>query len=328
MKSSSNILSYRLRIIMDRNNVSLGQLSNSASVSQASLMNYLKNGSGIGLQTLLNIADFFNVPLDYFLDRVDDETAEKMLDDQSAEFELRRKVAYENYLNCGRRRMLLHDSLTETPWPYNMIEAIYDHECETTYPARVIDSFEEHLMSPEVVVPEKTKGMLLMYFKELKNLDEIGRTYDLTRERIRQRIKKGLRMLRKPMFTKYLLRDDEKIQKEINGLKEEASRLRRDIEGIISEKEYYECLLGGAKEKVVKATNAPINELTLDELDLSVRSYNCLHRVGCDTLFDIITYARDGKLTQIRNLGKHSEQEILEMIKLKTGIDYRYKKEA
>lgn len=48
-------------------------------------------------------------------------------------------------------------------------------------------------------------------------------------------------------------------------------------------------------------------EVTIEELDLSVRSFNCLKRAGLRTVSDLLAY---GDLTNIRNLGYKCAEEI------------------
>jgi len=54
----------------------------------------------------------------------------------------------------------------------------------------------------------------------------------------------------------------------------------------------------------------------IDELCLSVRSYNCLKRAECNTIGDIVKLleADEDGLKRIRNLGKRSEEEILKAV--------------
>ena len=49
--------------------------------------------------------------------------------------------------------------------------------------------------------------------------------------------------------------------------------------------------------------------MTIEELDLSVRSYNCLKRAGIDTVQQL-SEMTEVKLTRIRNLGNNCVQEI------------------
>lgn len=56
------------------------------------------------------------------------------------------------------------------------------------------------------------------------------------------------------------------------------------------------------KEKVL--------EMTIEELDLSVRSYNCLKRAGINTVEDL-TNKTEEEMMKVRNLGKKSLEEVI-----------------
>lgn len=55
-------------------------------------------------------------------------------------------------------------------------------------------------------------------------------------------------------------------------------------------------------------------EMQIDELDLSVRSYNCLKRAGINTVQDLIQKSEEDML-KVRNLGKKSLDEVLKKIR-------------
>lgn len=69
-----------------------------------------------------------------------------------------------------------------------------------------------------------------------------------------------------------------------------------ETESILSEKSDNE------KEKVL--------DLTIDELDLSVRSFNCLKRAGINTVEDLINKSEDDMM-KVRNLGRKSLEEVI-----------------
>jgi DNA-directed RNA polymerase subunit alpha len=56
------------------------------------------------------------------------------------------------------------------------------------------------------------------------------------------------------------------------------------------------------KEKVL--------EMTIEELDLSVRSFNCLKRAGINTVEDLINKSEDDMM-KVRNLGRKSLEEVM-----------------
>ena len=50
-------------------------------------------------------------------------------------------------------------------------------------------------------------------------------------------------------------------------------------------------------------------EMTIEELDLSVRSYNCLKRAGINTLQEL-TDKTEADMMRVRNLGRKSLEEV------------------
>ena len=59
------------------------------------------------------------------------------------------------------------------------------------------------------------------------------------------------------------------------------------------------------KEKVL--------EMTIEELDLSVRSFNCLKRAGIDTVEDLIDRTEEDMM-KVRNLGRKSLEEVIQKL--------------
>lgn len=62
-------------------------------------------------------------------------------------------------------------------------------------------------------------------------------------------------------------------------------------------------------------------ETSIDDLDFSVRAYNCLKRAGINTLGDL-TEKSELEMMKIRNLGKKSLKEVIEKIK-DMGLKFR-----
>lgn len=56
-----------------------------------------------------------------------------------------------------------------------------------------------------------------------------------------------------------------------------------------------------------------ILEMTIEELDLSVRSFNCLKRAGINTVADLINKSEE-EMMKVRNLGKKSFDEVKEKL--------------
>ena len=51
-------------------------------------------------------------------------------------------------------------------------------------------------------------------------------------------------------------------------------------------------------------------EMTIEELDLSVRSFNCLKRAGINTVEDLVSKSED-EMMKVRNLGRKSLEEVI-----------------
>jgi len=69
----------------------------------------------------------------------------------------------------------------------------------------------------------------------------------------------------------------------------------------------------GSQSTVVEKAEAQrdkVLEMTIEELDLSVRSFNCLKRVSINTVEDLISKTEDDMI-KVRNLGRKSLEEVI-----------------
>ena len=78
---------------------------------------------------------------------------------------------------------------------------------------------------------------------------------------------------------------------------------------------------------VVKDDNVmeKVLEMTIEELDLSVRSFNCLKRAGIDTVEDL-TNRTEEDMIKVRNLGKKSLEEVIQKLH-SLGLDLKKEEE-
>jgi DNA-directed RNA polymerase subunit alpha len=54
-------------------------------------------------------------------------------------------------------------------------------------------------------------------------------------------------------------------------------------------------------------------EMTIEELDLSVRSFNCLKRANINTVEDLVSKTQD-EMIKVRNLGRKSLEEVIQKL--------------
>ena len=71
-----------------------------------------------------------------------------------------------------------------------------------------------------------------------------------------------------------------------------------------------------AEDKKVK-----VLEMTIEELDLSVRSYNCLKRAAINTVEDLIDKTEEDMM-KVRNLGRKSLEEVIHKLN-ELGLELR-----
>ncbi len=62
-----------------------------------------------------------------------------------------------------------------------------------------------------------------------------------------------------------------------------------------------------------EAKKEKVLEMTIEELDMSVRSFNCLKRAGIDTVEDL-TNRTEEDMIKVRNLGKKSLEEVIQKL--------------
>ena len=71
--------------------------------------------------------------------------------------------------------------------------------------------------------------------------------------------------------------------------------------------------MGSLMEEYVNDGLARKNNMTIEDLDLTVRSYNCLKRAGISTVQELTEKTED-EMSRVRNLGKKSLKEVKEKL--------------
>jgi DNA-directed RNA polymerase subunit alpha len=64
-------------------------------------------------------------------------------------------------------------------------------------------------------------------------------------------------------------------------------------------------------EKLIQGPQADVNHILIEELELSVRAYNCLKRAHIHTLGELLKYSKDN-LLEFKNFGQKSADEVCE----------------
>lgn len=187
------------------------------------------------------------------------------------------------------------------------------------YYDEIIPNFNENIkrILDKEMFSDRERYCLMAYYKDVRDLGDIGKSLGVTRERIGQIIGKAVRKLNHPTNRDMLLQGKDKFELISINEKEEIIKEFKEKIGYdliiewIGNHEITEELLDVCHSIINTYNNEPKGqeETTIEDLDLSVRSYNCLKRWGINTLKDLTSMTRDDMM-KVRNLGRKSLKEV------------------
>ena len=195
-------------------------------------------------------------------------------------------------------------------YPYNALESfgIKDYEVDPDF----IDNFDKYLIER---CTEREESAIKLFFRERNTLEQIGKLYGVSRERIRQIVCKGMKRMKNFLYKYDAIKQQEETEKkqiELDNRRKELIQAMRDS-GVITED--ITVYFGRPTFEADPETEQEryLNSLTVEDLDLSVRSYNCLRRAGIHKATELICRSED-ELSRIKNMGKKSIKEIKEKL--------------
>lgn len=183
-------------------------------------------------------------------------------------------------------------------YPWNLAAAVGNIPEEECF--RLFEIYVPGVLKSLGDLTEREQKILEMRFKHYMTLEECGKVYHVTRDRIRQIEARALRKLRHPQHWKTWKLDTMdkafEIAKERDALK---------LKLTLMEPQRFEPV--------------PCDDWDIQDLELSVRSYNCLCRANIRTPADFRKLTRES-LMKVRNLGRKSLEEVIEKLK-ERGIE-------
>lgn len=192
-------------------------------------------------------------------------------------------------------KFVLKDDITSY-WPYNLAIAVAggtDEKFFQVYVPGILESLTE--------LTDREQNVLKMRFMSGMTLEECGKEIGTQRERVRQVEAKALRKLRHPRHWKRWHLDT--MEKAIEEGKE---RSRLELENIR--------LRSMIPEEVMNPPEEPERgnptDVDIGDMELSIRSYNCLKRAGINKICELDGMTRE-KLMKVRNLGRKSMDEVI-----------------
>jgi DNA-directed RNA polymerase subunit alpha len=75
-----------------------------------------------------------------------------------------------------------------------------------------------------------------------------------------------------------------------------------------------------SEQKYEKEDESKINQILIEDLQLSVRAYNCLKRAQIHSVADLLDYSQED-LLEIKNFGQKSAEEVIDALKKRLGIN-------
>lgn len=216
------------------------------------------------------------------------------------------------YAEKGKQMNLRGDrsDVSGIDWPYNLLQQIGMDDDDPL--DHMSDEAELLLVMSLRNMTEREKKVIILRYFEQKTLKEVGEIIGVQQERVRQIEAKAIRKMRYK-DCHYILTHgvkayiDNRVDEKVNAiLKTRADEL---------EAEYREKLASAyiRDDDDRRTAKAKLLSTTVEEMDMSVRAYNCLKRAGCRTVGDVLKmYPTYEKAVTIRNLGRKSLEEISE----------------
>lgn len=206
-------------------------------------------------------------------------------------------------------------------WPLNLLAAVDDTLIEDK--DAIPDDIFPSVMYAIGTLPKDVANTILLRFMYGKTLNEVGELTGVTTERARQRQKKGLLVLGRNPRRRYLRLGVKGIIDEESKLAKESAYKEGYVAGRFEESRVQEFERSLPNDISKRYFQTQPSSVTIEELNLSVRSFNCLKRSGLVTLADILELTVSD-LKTIRNLGLKSANEIQFVLK---SIGYALKED-
>ena len=157
---------------------------------------------------------------------------------------------------------------------------------------------------------DREQGVIEMQYQEGLTLEDCGKKYGVTRDRIRQIRERAIRKMRNPARIKYWILPEPDVVAELRKQAEEAETKAKAYRHKLK-KVYHALGISVPVEPPQEEDTEErrLEDIKVEDLDLSVRSYTCLSRAGIQTLADIAGMNHI-QLCRIRNLGRKSVIEV------------------
>lgn len=189
-------------------------------------------------------------------------------------------------------------------YPFNLAVAIFGSEED----ARKI--YLPGISAALATLTEREQDILRKRYFDKMTLKSCGEVYGVGQERIRQIQSKAIRKLRHPTRAN-LVKAIPVAEMREQSLKYQ--KLSREYELLVKAFEALTAMRAETGIIIPMAELAITRQTPINELELSVRTYNCLRRAGKNTLGDIADTTGE-EFTRVRNLGRKGMEEVVKCV--------------
>lgn len=283
------------------------QIAADAGIGRSTLNKIINHRYPASADILITLANYFGVTTDFLCGQVSDEVLADIL------------IVYPEYFT-GLLRCSYEKSLESSPrkipagyisiWPYNLLDDVFQEPVSFVMTDDRIDGLYNALD----MLSDREKEWTILSYRDGKANTEIAEMYDRSSNRVMQVLHKAVRKLRHPA-RKRLIMDGVNGSREIAEEREMISDQKRKL---IQERMELEGLRKDVEDLRNRPPLPPLDPLdaylNIAELDLSVRSFNCLMRADFKTMRELLKCATEGNLPRIRNFGVKSIKELLQKL--------------
>ena len=320
--------SENLRTLVENSGMTQATIAEASGIPTASFRVYLTEEAQPPIERLMALADLFAVPLDYISGRCTKEECDAIEESFADNFRFLRRKDYENCTLKHVEQWKKPDNY-ESPYPYNLLDDIFGKTFDHVLSEDEANGLNYCLRT----LNEREQTVIGFRYEKEMTLQQTGKELNVTQERIRQIQAKALRKLKSPVRLNYILygKQGNLRKRELDAREHQLNSRERQLVEIENRLGFKRTEPDKADEKQIgydeaRKSNTSRNGLTYSEafldMELSVRSFNCLARAGFFTVADVIKAIRDGSIIKVRNLGRKSLDEIINRVMAVTGMSY------
>lgn len=202
-----------------------------------------------------------------------------------------------------------YSTVNQAPYPQNLLMDLL--QCNAEDP-RILNTDSDRNAGISVALSyldERSAMFVVLRYKQGATYEEIGNYYGVSGSRVQQLVQEALIKLRRSSFRTLISK----------GLRAHIQEIvlidtKKHVEARLKA-EYLRGYSDGVNDTrngspPAEKTIYEIEALLIEDVPLSVRSYNCLKRSGVIYLADLLRFETTDDILKIRNMGKQSLKEV------------------